>query len=151
MKIRSNILLPACLAGMLILAGCATEPASTTEFRFPVLKGNIEHGKQSFVALGCHQCHSVNGVTLPAYPGGKPIDFELGGRIGYVKTYAALLTSIINPDHVISGEYLEKLHGQRKGITSPMPYRGEMTVTQLVDIVTFLNSRYMLMKDYSLY
>lgn len=131
------------------LSGCGTEPVSTSEFRFPILKGNIEHGRQGFVELGCNQCHTVNGVSLPAYEGEMPVSFELGGRIWNVKTYADLVTSIINPNHVVSGHYLEKIHRRGKDINSPMPFRGDMTVTQLIDIVTFLNSRYVLIKDYS--
>jgi L-cysteine S-thiosulfotransferase len=135
-----------------ILHGCATDPGYATQFRFPIFKGDLEKGRQSFVALGCNQCHTVNGVELPAYAGETPLTFDLGGKIWYVKTYAELVTSIINPDHIISGEYLDKLPpGSRKGITSPMPLNENMTVTQLIDIVTFLNSRYMLMRDYSPY
>jgi len=138
-----------CLYGGVMLFGCAAEPVSSSEFRFPILKGNIEHGKKDFVDLGCNQCHTVNGVPLPAYQGGIPVNFELGGRIWYVKTYAGLVTSIINPNHIISEEYLVTIHQGSRGNTSPMPFRGDMTVTQLIDIVTFLNSRYVLMEDYS--
>ena len=139
-----------CLYGTMTLIGCATEPVTTQAFRFPILKGNIDHGKQSFVELGCNQCHTVNGVTLPAYPGEMPVNFELGGGIWYVKSYAGLVTSIINPNHIISREYLDKIQrSSRRGFSSPMPFRGDMTVTQLIDIVTFLNSRYVLLRDYA--
>lgn len=151
MKHIPSILFSICLCGVMVLAGCSTEPVFTAKFSFPILKGNIEHGKQSFVELGCNQCHTVNGVSLPAYEGVMPVKFELGGKIWYVKSYADLVTSIINPDHVISREYLEKIHHGSEDINSPMPFRGDMTVTQLIDIVTFLNSRYELMKDYSPY
>ena len=145
----SFVLTLICLYSVILLFGCATEPVSTSDFRFPILRGNIEHGRQGFVDLGCNQCHTVNGVPLPAYQGEMPVNFELGGRIWDVKTYAGLVTSIINPNHIISREYLDKIHQGRKGFTSPMPFRGDMTVTQLIDIVTFLNSRYVLMEDYS--
>lgn len=145
----SYVMVFICLLGALTLFGCATGPASTAEFRFPILKGNIESGRQGFVELGCNQCHTVNGVPLPAYQGEMPVNFELGGRIWYAKTYADLVTSIINPDHIISEEYLDKIHQGHRGSTSPMPFRGDMTLTQLIDIVTFLNSRYVLMEDYS--
>ena len=135
-----------------ILIGCATDPGYGTEFRFPILKGDIEKGKQNFVTLGCNQCHTVYGVELPAYRGDRPVSFELGGKIWYVKTYAGLVTSIINPDHVISGDFLNSLPpGSRRHISSPMPFNDKMTVSMMIDIVTFLNSRYVLMREYSPY
>ena len=139
-----------CLSGIIFFSGCAVEPVTSPEFRFPIFRGSIENGKQSFVTLGCNQCHTVSGVELPAFQGQMPVNFELGGRIWYVKTYADLVTSIINPDHIISEEYRRQFPHQQ-GTTSPMPFHGEMTVTQLIDLVTFLNSRYVLMRDYSPY
>ena len=133
-----------------LFQACATDAGYGTQFRFPIFNGDIEKGRQSFVELGCNQCHTVSGVELPVYPGDMPLNFELGGRISYVKTYAGLVTSIINPDHVISEEYSQRLPPEsRRHISSPMPFNRNMTVTQLIDIVTFLNSRYVLIEDYS--
>lgn len=148
MNFKSLAALLICLTSAMHFSGCAVEPVAAPEFRFPIFRGNIENGKQTFVTLGCNQCHTVNGVKLPAYQGQMPINFELGGRIWYVKTYADLVTSIINPDHIISEEYRHKFPQLTQGKTSPMPFNGNMTVTQLIDLVTFLNSRYVLMEDY---
>ena len=151
MNYKTPMVLVILFASIILFSGCAVEPVTAPEFRFPIFRGSIENGKQSFVALGCNQCHTVNGVNLPAFQGVMPVNFELGGRIWYVKTYADLLTSIINPDHVISEEYRRKLPQLTQGGKSPMPFNGNMTVTQLIDLVTFLNSRYVLMEDYSPY
>ncbi len=135
---------------LLLFTGCATHPDYATQFRFPVEWGSIEAGRQTFVALQCHRCHSVNGVALPAFEGESPVRLELGGEIAYVKTYADLVTSIVNPNHVLSDEYLRQLPpGERRAAQSVMPFNEQMTVAQLIDLVTFLNSRYVLIEGYS--
>jgi hypothetical protein len=135
---------------LLVLASCATHPDYATQFRFPIEWGSIAEGQATFVNLECHQCHTVNGVDLAPYEGESPVTLELGGTIVYAKTYADLVTSIINPNHVLSDEYLNTLpRDARSGTTTIMPFKDQMTVTQLIDLVTFLNSRYVLMEGYS--
>lgn len=137
---------------IVFISACVTNPDYSSRFRFPIMEGNIDEGRQAFLDLGCHQCHAVNGVDLPAYPGDTPLMLELGGEILYVKTYADLLTSIINPGHIISDKYISTLRqGERIPLVSPMPYRDQMTVAQLVDLVTFLNSRYVPLEQYEPY
>lgn len=134
---------------LVITGGCATHPDYATQFRFPINWGNIEAGKAAFIELQCHQCHTVNGIELPVFEGDSPLQLELGGEIQYAKTYADLVTSVINPSHVVSEKYLEMLPAdKRRTARSIMPFRGKMTVEQLIDIVTFLNSRYVLMEGY---
>ena len=135
---------------LLALTGCATHPDYATQFRFPIEWGNMAGGQRAFVDLECHQCHTVNGVDMVSYEGESPVMLELGGTIVYAKTYADLVTSIINPNHVVSDEYLSKLpRDARRGTTTIMPFKDQMTVTQLIDLVMFLNSRYVLMEGYS--
>ena len=75
---------------------------------------------------------------------------ELGGTIIYAKTYADLVTSIINPEHVVAKEYVRKLPpDERNEATTIMPFNEQITVAQLIDLVMFLNSRYVLMEGYS--
>lgn len=134
---------------LISVGGCATHPDYATQFRFPINWGNIEAGKTAFIELQCNQCHTVNGVELPVYEGDSPLQLELGGEIQYAKTYADLVTSIINPSHVVSEKYLQTLPpDKRRTARSIMPFREKMTVQQLIDIVTFLNSRYVLMQGY---
>jgi sulfur-oxidizing protein SoxX len=76
---------------------------------------------------------------------------ELGGETSYVKSYSELVTSIINPDHRISERYSEQLRGRALApLTSPMPmaHIDTMTVRQVIDIVAFLDSRYILIQEY---
>jgi len=77
------------------------------------------------------------------------LKLELGGEIQYAKTYADLVTSIINPNHVVSEKFLEIFPASERGqVRTIMPFRKNMTVEQLIDVVTFLNSRYVLMEGY---
>jgi hypothetical protein len=141
---------PAVLLGLtMLVSGCATHPDYATQFRFPVEWGSIVRGQQAFVDLQCHQCHVVNGVSLAPYPGTMPVTVELGGEMIFAKTYADLVTSIVNPNHELADSYLSTLpRDERKNARSIMPLKEQMTVAQLIDLVTFLNSRYVLMDGY---
>jgi L-cysteine S-thiosulfotransferase len=141
------------LLGLLSLSACRTYPDYTGDFRFPILRGDIAQGQEAFVRLGCNQCHVVDGVQLPAFGGARPVTVQLGGELIFAKTYGDLVTSIINPDHVISDRYLEQLpRVERRAVnSSPMYLNPEMKVTELIDIVAFLNSRYSLLPGYTEY
>lgn len=143
------------LKGLLILAvsslasltaGCAYDPS----FGFPIERGDIDAGRQAFIDHHCHQCHSVAGVSLPPLAGANPPILELGGEIVYAKSYAELMTSIINPNHAISERYREQLRLEATvPLDSPMPQLiDNMTVRQLIDLVVFLDSRYVLIEGY---
>ncbi len=139
--------------GLLLLSACRTYPDFSDDFRFPIVQGNTARGQQAFVSLGCNQCHLVSGVELAAFAGTRPVTVELGGELIFAKTYGDLVSSIINPDHVISDRYLDQLpRAARRAVTSsPMYMNPEMKVTELIDIVAFLNSRYSLLPGYTEY
>lgn len=135
------------LTAAVFAAGCSYTPI----FGFPADQGDIEAGRQAFVDHRCHQCHSVNGMTMPSLAGASAPVLELGGETTAVKSYADLMTSIINPNHRISERYRERL--QLNAVIPsespmPMPYIDNMTVRQLIDLVAFLDSRYVLVDGY---
>ncbi len=143
------------LAGLALLSlgACRTYPDQVSDLRFPVPTGDIARGQVAFQELGCVQCHSVKGVTLPRPGSTPPARVELGGELTHAKTYGDLVSSIINPQHVISERYLEQFPppARRDVDSSPMYMKPEMKVTQLIDIVAFLNSRYTLLPGYTEY
>lgn len=151
MKSKS-VLVAVGMLGLLLLGACKTYPDYAGDFRFPILRGDIGRGQQAFVSLGCNQCHVVNGNELPR-PANAPLTVILGGEIMFAKTYGDLVTSIINPDHVISDKYLDQLPStERRTVnSSPMYMNPEMKVTELIDIVAFLNSQYSLLPGYTEY
>jgi sulfur-oxidizing protein SoxX len=136
-----------------LLGACRTYPDYASEFRFPILRGDIQRGQAAFVELGCHMCHTVDGIELPNSPSLRPVTVTLGGDLIFAKTYGDLVTSIINPDHVISEKWLEQLPPATRSQvdSSPMYVDPDMRVTQLIDIVAFLNSRYRLLPGYTEY
>lgn len=130
-----------------LVVGCAYSPI----FGFPIEQGDIDAGRQAFVDHQCHQCHSIAGLSLPALAGASAPILELGGQTTAVKTYAELMTSIINPNHNISERYRQQLLLQATVPVQspmPMPHIDNMTVRQLIDLVAFLDSRYQLVAGY---
>ena len=141
------------VAALMLLSACRTYPDYSSEFRFPIQSGDVAQGREAFVELGCPQCHAVSGVELPEWNGTRFITMPLGGEIIFAKTYADIVTSIINPNHIISDTYLDQLPANQRNRTntSPMYMNPDMKVTQLIDIVAFLNSRYSLLPGYTEY
>jgi hypothetical protein len=137
MKTKLFMLLAAVAVCCLLALGTSCKGSKSGRgFRLP--DGNVDQGRVAFVQLGCNQCHSVKGVELakPAVLG--PVQVQLGGEVLRVKTYGQLVTSIVNPNHVVSGQHRAKL-----GDSGRMPdFRNKMTVTQMIDIVAFLHSTY---------
>ena len=124
---------------LLSLAGCGADRMSEKGFSLPA--GNAIAGKEAFVYMHCHECHSVSGEEMPALARTEPPFVELGGTVTRVKTYGELVTSIINPSHKLAQGYpldVITVDGQ-----SRMPvYNGYMTVQELIDIVAYLQPHY---------
>ena len=142
-----GVLIVALLSSAVFVVGCAYNPS----FGFPIEQGDIDEGRQAFVDHQCHQCHSIAGLQLPELAGAPAPILELGGEIINAKSYAELLTSIINPTHAISDRYREQLRLDAVvPLESPMPVPSidNMTVRQLIDLVAFLDSRYVLIEGY---
>jgi len=124
------------------LVSCTLKPESPQGFSLP--DGNSEGGKLVLLKYKCLSCHIIDGLEPPV----DLIDLSefsvrLGEKSHKVKTYADLLTSIINPSHKFAAGY--KLNTIQSDGVSKMPiYNDVMTVTELVNLVTFLQSNYVL-------
>ena len=65
----------------------------------------------------------------------------LGGQRASHMTYGELVTSIINPSHkFIRGHSREAV--QKEGVSKMPLYNDVMTVSQLINLVTFLQQQY---------
>jgi mono/diheme cytochrome c family protein len=108
-------------------------------FRLP--DGDAVAGREAFLYMQCHQCHSIEGVELPAIPGQPPPYVELGGAVSKVKTYGELVTAIINPSHRLAQGYARDVVAV-EGESKMYNYNAHMTVKELTDIVMYLQPMY---------
>lgn len=124
-----------------LLSGCDGSVKSGKRFVFP--EGNIARGQKAFVDMGCYQCHKVDGVAeLPAPTASSEKVVILGGPVTRLRTYGDLVTSIIHPSESLS-ENMPDRASHPAGRASPMKAVNDtMTVTQMLDIVTFLQPQY---------
>ncbi|MFQ5547448.1 MAG: cytochrome C [Woeseia sp.] len=124
---------------VLVLAGCGADRMSEKGFSLP--EGDVDRGREAFLYMHCHECHTIEGVDLPVLELAEPPYVKLGGTVTKVKTYGELVTAIINPSHKLARGYpVEEISVEGE---SRMPvYNGFMTVQELIDIVMFLQPHY---------
>jgi hypothetical protein len=125
------------LLGLAIcLVGCAADDG-----QFTLPKGDAERGQEAFVKFRCFDCHLVHGINLP--PGEEPgqVMVQLGGQVDRLREYGDLVTAIINPSHRLAKGYSDNMVAN-DGKSRMTVYNDVMTVTQLIDIVTFLQLHY---------
>ena len=119
---------------LVCVAACVPEGRG---FRLP--EGSVEAGKVAFVQLSCNDCHSIAGIPLKGND--ENLNVNLGGKVTTIKTYGELVTSILNPDHRIARHY-RQVRTNEDGTSKMRRYNEFITVQDLVDIVTFLESEY---------
>ena len=140
------------LSVLLITAsGCSPGPQSGKGFTLPA--GNVEAGKTVFTAHSCQQCHRVAGVEQPPEEE-REMDIPLGGEVHRISTYGELVTSIINPSHKLARGHREgDVIGDGESVMQN--YNDVLTVSELIDLVAFLQSKYSIrppdVTDYPMY
>ena len=138
---------------VVLVAGCSPTPKSGKGFTLP--EGNLAQGEETYVRLQCNTCHTIDGVEQLAGDG-ETLDLSvaLGGEVARIKTYGELVTAIINPSHQLARGYSEQLVSV-DGESKMRNYNDVMTVTELTDLVAFLQSKYSLFEyeptDYPMY
>ena len=129
------------LVVMAVLGGgfaCSTARDPAKGFRLSP-NGDPHRGKAAFVEFGCTRCHTVQGARLPQ-PTIQTVN--LGGSVIHQPSDGYLVTAIINPAY---HEVQYPAAGSARGGQSQMPeFADHMTVRQLTDIVTYLQTRYAL-------
>lgn len=147
------------------LTGCGAGPKSGKGFTLP--DGDAERGRETFVALKCHACHTVHETNIPTLDSAREPDrsVQLGGRVTRIQTYGELVTSIINPSHRVAkgfepvtatpddaatdsepGVTAENAAADLKPVSPMTNYNNVMTVSELADLVAFLQSHYELIE-----
>ena len=96
---------------------------------------------KTFAQLQCNACHTVHGMEFEKPETSEEKMIALGGEMPKVVTYGDLVTSIINPSHRFAFGYA-KDDIETDGKSKMRIYNDEMTITQLADLVTFLQPHY---------
>ena len=137
---KARYLLASLMVSLFALSGCdQSTMMSEKGFRLP--DGDAEAGRDTFLAMQCHECHTLSGVQLPELPGQEPPYVELGGQVTKVKTYGELVTAIINPSHKLARGYAAVIVAD-DGESKMRVYNDVMTVKQLNDLVMYLQPHY---------
>lgn len=125
---------------LLISIGCSPNPKSGKGFTLPA--GDVARGKTTFESLQCNACHTIDGVEqIAAGADGTPKAIALGGEVHRIQTYGELVTSVINPSHrLAAGSKPDDVTVD--GESKMKNYNDVMTISELSDIVTFLQSKY---------
>lgn len=119
-----------------ILAALFTSSCVKEGRGFALPAGQINEGKDAYIRFECNACHSIKGIDWKE--GQENLQIPLGGEIGRTKTYGELVTSVINPSHLVPMGYQKDSLGRSK----MKAYNEVMSVQELVDIVTYLQSEY---------
>lgn len=137
---KTRLVMALMLASLVTLGACDRDAMMSSKgFRLP--DGDAVVGREAFLYMQCHQCHTIDGEELPLIPGQETPYVELGGRVTKVKTYGELITAIINPSHELAPGYAEEVVSQ-DGESNMYIYNDHMTVQELIDIVMFLQPHY---------
>jgi mono/diheme cytochrome c family protein len=123
---------------LILTLGCGSRRAG---YGFHLPAGDPEAGKVAFAQLECVSCHRVDGADFPATKVSTVPPVVLGGPVAVLPTAGELTTDIINP----SVEFAVGYRPTAVAVAghSRMPdYSHRMTVRQMADLVTFLQSRY---------
>ena len=141
---RKIVLCVSILAAM-ALAGCDLRPTSSHGFQLP--EGDATAGRQVFIDKKCASCHVIAGMGVLR----EGLEIEntvpIGGMKTNVDTYGQLVSSVINPSHKIARAYRSEAFSE-DGVSKMRNYNDEMTVSELIDLVAFLQAQYSEFPDY---
>ena len=136
-----SLLLILTIIASITLISCNKGADSPRGFSLP--KGDAEAGKAVFVKYQCLSCHTVEGVEQEGIRKHAEISVVLGGKTRQTVTYAELVTSVINPSHKLASRYLVA-DVSTEGTSKMTVFNDVMTVTELVNLVAFLQPKYKL-------
>ncbi|WP_428407782.1 c-type cytochrome [Hyphococcus sp.] len=109
--------------------------------------GDAAAGRQVFIDKKCASCHVIDGME--ALREGLEVEntVPIGGMKTTVDTYGQLVTSVINPSHRIARAYRSEAYSE-DGESKMRNYNDELTVSELIDLVAFLQAQYTEFPDY---
>lgn len=132
----------AALSSTFLLA-CEEE---TQAIGFSLPPGDQDAGRAVFLEMACNDCHSIVGHDELRADATPFMDVALGGPSVRMRTYGELVTSVINPSHRIAPEN-RGAPFVIDGVSQMENYNDALTVSELIDLVAFLQVQYELV-DY---
>jgi hypothetical protein len=139
LELRSLLISLVALCALICVSACDRDDRSQGAIYLP--EGDAAKGEMYFVSLGCISCHSVIGAELPDPVEAGPVRVLLGSRTGRSMSHGRLVTSIVNPSHRLSSRY-RKNESSQQGESLMTSYNDVLTVTQLTDLIAFLQKHY---------
>ncbi len=136
---RSLLISLVAICALICVSACDRDDRRQRAIYLP--EGDAAKGEMYFVSLGCVSCHSVIGAELPDPVEAGPVRVLLGSRTGRRMSYGQLVTSIVNPSHRLSARY-RKDEVSQQGESLMTSYNEVLTVTQLTDLIAFLQKHY---------
>lgn len=133
------------LTFLLGIAACDLGPKSSYGFRLP--EGDLENGRQVYIDMHCSSCHVIAGMEGLREGIDPEMSVPIGGMQTHIDTYGQLVTSVINPSHRIAGSFRKDEYTE-DGKSIMRSYNDVMTVTELIDLVVFLQAQYSEFPDY---
>ncbi len=134
------------------LISCDLGPESPRGFSFP--KGDSNQGTLVIAKYQCLSCHQIKDLDKGNVIDNPELNIPLGGKSTKVKTYAELVTSVINPSHKIVKSYPKDSYST-DGKSKMKNFNEEMTINELINLVTYLETKYELIPyshtNYQLY
>lgn len=128
------------------MLGCTPSHESLESVGFSLPEGDIENGELLLNEFNCYGCHTMQGTEFLGdewrLTEDDGIAVELGGVKTSVLSYGDLVTSIINPSHRIAEGYSPEEVMTEEGESRMAYYNSVMTVEELIDIVTYLKTKY---------
>ena len=140
-----NAQLIAVAVSLFALTSCDLRPQSSYGFRLP--DGDASIGENIYVDKGCASCHAVIGREELRDGVTTEMTVEIGGMQTRVSTYGELVTSVINPSHEIARKYRSEEYAI-DGESRMISYNDVLTVSELIDLVAFLQDQYSEFPDY---
>ncbi len=128
------------------LSACGPDPKSAAGFTLP--DGDVAQGKASYISLGCNNCHTHSEVPQVGDAEAASVSITLGGESTRVRSYGELVTSVINPSHRVARRSSEEM-ADESGRSRMASVNDVMTVSQLIDLVAFLQASYTLSPHYN--
>ena len=129
----------------LLLVSCDLRPQSAYGFRLP--DGDSANGQIVYVEKACASCHAIKGKEEFREGFTPEMTVEIGGMQTRLSTYGELVTSVINPSHQIARKYRSEEFAV-DGKSRMTNYNDVLTVTELIDLVAFLQDQYSEFPDY---